>query len=33
LQLGPEVVQVPEQCAVELDAVADEAFAVVDEET
>src|SRR4051794_19597845 len=29
LQLGPEVVQVPEQPAVELDAVADQAFAVV----
>ena len=31
-QLGPEVVQVPEQRAVELDAMADEAFAVVDEQ-
>src|SRR3954464_10805583 len=32
LELGPEVVEVPEQRAVELDAVTDEAFAVVDEQ-
>jgi hypothetical protein len=32
LQLGPEVVEVAEQRAVELDAVTNEAFAVVDEQ-
>src|SRR3954451_24471350 len=32
LELGPEVVEVPEQRAVELDAVTDEAFTVLDEQ-
>jgi hypothetical protein len=31
-ELGPEIVEVPEQRAVELDAVPNEAFAVVDEQ-
>jgi hypothetical protein len=31
-QLGPQVVQMPQQRAVELDAVADQPLAVVDEQ-
>ena len=32
VQLGPEVVQMPLQRAVELDAMADKSFAVIDEQ-